>query len=71
MAWDLLTGVYKVPKDRLYVTYFGGSKEMNLDPDDECRQIWLDMGYEVMENVKLRINLARIIVQCLQFILLI
>ena len=24
-AWDLLTRVYKLPKDRLYVTYFGGS----------------------------------------------
>ena len=45
MAWDLLTSVYNVPKERLYVTYFGGSEEMNLDPDDECRQIWLDMGF--------------------------
>ena len=45
MAWDLLTRVYKVPKERLYVTYFGGSKELNLEPDEECRQIWLDIGY--------------------------
>ena len=54
MAWDLLTRVYKVPKERLYVTYFGGSKELNLDPDEECRQIWLDMGYEcALTNVLL------------------
>ena len=44
MAWDLLTRVYMVPKDRLYVTYFGGCKEFNLDPDVEVQQIWLDMG---------------------------
>ena len=25
-AWDLLTRVYKVPKERLYVTYFGGTR---------------------------------------------
>jgi alanyl-tRNA synthetase len=40
----LLTRVYKVPKERLYVTYFGGCKELNLDPDEEVKQIWLDMG---------------------------
>ena len=44
MAWDLLTHVLKVPKDRLYVTYFGGCPELNLDPDEDCRQIWLDKG---------------------------
>ena len=43
-AWDLLTNVYKVPKERMYVTYFGGSKELNLEPDLEVKQIWLDIG---------------------------
>ena len=29
------SGLYKVPKERLYVTYFGRNKELNLDPDEE------------------------------------
>lgn len=40
-AWELLTGVYKLPKDRLYATYFGGDKENNLLPDEEARNLWL------------------------------
>ena len=43
-AWDLLTNVYKLPKERLYVTYFGGDVKMKLDPDDEARKFWLDLG---------------------------
>jgi len=48
MAWNLLTDVYHLPKDRLYVTYFGGSKKLGLLPDNETKQIWLDIG--VPEN---------------------
>ncbi len=44
MAWDLLTNVYKVPKDRMYVTYFGGDKSQGLNPDLECKDIWLNIG---------------------------
>ena len=44
MAWDLLTNVYRVPKDRLYVTYFGGAPDAGLDADLETKQIWLEMG---------------------------
>ena len=43
-AWELLTEVYHLPKDRLYVTYFGGNQNFNLDADEECRQIWLSLG---------------------------
>ncbi|CAM6001800.1 unnamed protein product [Sphagnum balticum] len=43
-AWDLLTNVYKLPKERLYVTYFGGDVGMKLEPDNEARQFWLDLG---------------------------
>ena len=32
-----------MPKDRLYVTYFGGAD--GLDSDEDTRQFWLDMGY--------------------------
>ena len=42
-AWELLTVKYGMPKDRLYVTYFGG--EEGLESDEETRQFWLNMGY--------------------------
>ena len=57
-AWDLLTRVYKVPKERLYVTYFGGNKDLNLDPDEEVRQIWLDMGQEVIVTFNLTLSVC-------------
>ncbi|XP_070490768.1 alanine--tRNA ligase, mitochondrial [Chironomus tepperi] len=44
MAYKLLTEVYKISPDRLYVTYFSGDAENNLDPDLECRDIWLNIG---------------------------
>lgn len=45
-SFELLTKVYGLDKDRLYVTYFGGNKEANLEPDEECRQIWIDVGID-------------------------
>ena len=35
-AWELLTDVYKLPKDRLYVTVFEGDKNENLQFDQEA-----------------------------------
>jgi alanyl-tRNA synthetase len=49
-AWELLTDVYGIPKDRLYVTVFEGDKSENLDFDQEAYDIW-----------KLRIDEARIL----------
>lgn len=43
-SWELLTGVYKLPKDRLYVTYFEGDPKAGLPPDVEARQLWLEQG---------------------------
>jgi alanyl-tRNA synthetase len=39
-AWELLTEVYKLPKDRLYVTVFGGDKGDNLSIDEEAAELW-------------------------------
>lgn len=39
-AWELLTEVYKLPKDRLYASVFGGDKEDNLPMDDEAFELW-------------------------------
>ncbi|MEC8739748.1 MAG: alanine--tRNA ligase [Bacteroidota bacterium] len=37
-AWELLTEVYGLDKDRLYVTYFGGEKK--LQSDEESKNLW-------------------------------
>ena len=39
-AWELLTEVYKLPKDRLYVTVFEGDKADGLDADKEAAEYW-------------------------------
>ncbi len=39
-AWELLTEVYKIPKDRLYVTVFEGDTKENLAFDQEAYDIW-------------------------------
>lgn len=44
MAWELLTQVYEIPKDRLYVTYFGGDASLGLSADEESKEIWLSLG---------------------------
>lgn len=44
MAWELLTDVFRLPPQRLYVTYFGGDKCQGLEPDLECKEIWLQIG---------------------------
>lgn len=39
-AWDLLTNVYKIPKDRLYVTVFEGDESDGVPIDQESFDIW-------------------------------
>jgi alanyl-tRNA synthetase len=39
-AWELLTKVYGLPKDRLYVTVFEGDKKENLDFDQDAYDFW-------------------------------
>lgn len=39
-SWELLANVYKIPKDRLYVTVFEGSKEDKLPFDQEAFDTW-------------------------------
>ena len=39
-AWELLTEVYKIDKDILYVTVFEGSQEENVPFDQEAYDIW-------------------------------
>jgi alanyl-tRNA synthetase len=46
--WQFLTQILGFDKKRLYVTVFAGDKKNNLDPDNESRKIWLELG--VPEN---------------------
>ncbi len=39
-AWELLTEVYQLPKDRLYVTIFEGDASEKLAKDDDAARIW-------------------------------
>lgn len=39
-SWELLTEVYKIPKDRLYVTVFEGDAKENLPKDEEAWNEW-------------------------------
>ncbi len=39
-SWELLTDVYKIPKDQLYVTVFGGDAAENLPMDQEAYDFW-------------------------------
>ncbi|EOZ93639.1 Alanyl-tRNA synthetase [Indibacter alkaliphilus LW1] len=39
-AWELLTDVFKLPQDRLYVSVFGGDVEDGLEQDKEAFDLW-------------------------------
>jgi len=40
-AWELLTEVYKLDKDRLYVSVFEGDKSDGTELDTEAKNLWL------------------------------
>ena len=40
-AWELLTEVYKLDKERLYTTIFEGSEEDGISQDGEAKERWL------------------------------
>ncbi|GEO21828.1 alanine--tRNA ligase [Cyclobacterium qasimii] len=42
-AWELLTEVYQLPKDRLYITVFGGDKDDKLEEDREAFGYWEEL----------------------------
>lgn len=39
-AWELLTEVFKIDKNRLYVSVFGGDKAENMPVDVEAEELW-------------------------------
>jgi len=42
-AWELLTDVYGIDKDRIFVTVFAGDKQDGLEFDQEAYDIWKDL----------------------------
>ena len=42
-AWELLTEVYKLPKDRLYASVFGGDEQDKLTVDQEAYDYWKEI----------------------------
>ncbi|KAK2810762.1 Alanine--tRNA ligase, partial [Arthroderma sp. PD_2] len=45
-SWELLTKVYGLDPDRLYVTYFEGNEEAGVGPDLEARDLWRGVGVQ-------------------------
>ncbi len=43
-SWELLTKVYGLDPDRLYVTYFEGYAPGGLDEDTEAKELWKAVG---------------------------
>ena len=43
-SWELLTEVFGLQPDRLYVTYFEGSRAGGLEPDTEAKELWKSVG---------------------------
>ncbi|XP_074604783.1 alanine--tRNA ligase, cytoplasmic [Brevipalpus obovatus] len=41
-SYELLVKEYGLNPEQLYVTYFGGSQEAGLEPDNECKDIWIN-----------------------------
>ncbi|MBQ4821581.1 alanine--tRNA ligase [Aquimarina sp. MMG016] len=54
-AWELLTEVYGIDKDILYVSVFEGAKDENLEMDQEAYDLWKEIVPEdriIMGNKK-------------------
>ncbi|MBP6811250.1 MAG: alanine--tRNA ligase, partial [Saprospiraceae bacterium] len=42
-SWELLTDIYKIPKDRLYVSIFEGNEAEGVPFDQEAYDVWRTM----------------------------
>lgn len=53
-AWELLTEEYKLPKERLYVTVFGGDKGDKLPVDTDAEDLWKQFVQEdrILHGIK-------------------
>ena len=44
MAQEIVLDAFKLPEDRIFVTYFNGCDKSGLSPDLETRDLWLSLG---------------------------
>lgn len=44
LAFEFLTQHINIPTEKLYVTIFGGDKELGLEEDEEARKYWIEAG---------------------------
>jgi alanyl-tRNA synthetase len=42
-AWELLTEIWGLEKQRLYATVFGGNEAEGLEPDTEAEKLWAEL----------------------------
>ncbi|MCH2142550.1 MAG: alanine--tRNA ligase [Phycisphaerales bacterium] len=42
-AWELLTEVWQLPKERLHITVFAGDADDQLEADEETEKLWLEL----------------------------
>lgn len=42
-AWELLTEVWKLPRERLWATVFGGDAALGLELDEEAEKLWTEV----------------------------
>jgi len=50
-AWELLTKVWKLPRERLWVTVFGGDEKDGLPRDEDSARIWREATDIAAEHV--------------------
>ncbi|KAG9314172.1 tRNA synthetases class II (A)-domain-containing protein [Chiua virens] len=55
-SWELLTQVYGLPKERLYVTYFAGDPQNGIPCDEEAKQTWLELGMDPTHVIPSKFN---------------
>ena len=70
-SWEILTEIYKLPSEDLYVTVFEGSKEDNLKIDKEAFDIWSKIvdkskiiNKEILKNIS---KTEKIIEKCNEY----
>ena len=50
-AWELLTEVWKLPKERLWVSVFAGDEKDGLPADEEAERLWIEKAGVAPERV--------------------
>ncbi|KAG6332771.1 hypothetical protein ID866_6316 [Astraeus odoratus] len=55
-TFEVLTQVFQLPKERLYVTYYSGDPANSIPSDDEAKQTWLSLGMDPAHVIPSKFN---------------